>query len=446
VNQTTVTKLLAGFISLGLAVSPVVAQAQDAAQPANSLNLPENVTMLGKSDPNMRRATALVNGEVITGTDVEQRAALLVAASEGAIPEDAMQQVRQQTLRRLIDETLQIQEAKAQEIIISREEINRRYAEVASQSFGPDTGKMDTYLASIGSSANSLKRQIEGEYAWRRLQQRMIAPFINVSEQEARELVERLEQSRGTEEYNIWEIYLSATPATREAVQQNALRIVEQLKQGGSFEAYARQFSDASTAVLGGDLGYVRLETLPAEMQTVARSMQAGQLVGPFEIPGGFEIMYLREKRAILMANPRDAVLSLKQIGITFEPGVTEAAAMGRIDEFTRTVEAMRGCGDADALAAGIGAAVVANDMVTRQLPEQLQPALLELNIGEATPPFGSIEEGVRVLMLCGRDDPKSPSAPSLEEVVQQLENDRIGKRAQRYLRDLRNDAYIEYN
>jgi peptidyl-prolyl cis-trans isomerase SurA len=446
VNQTTMTKLLAGFISLGLAVSPVVAQAQDAAQPANSLNLPENVTMLGKSDPNMRRATALVNGEVITGTDVEQRAALLVAASEGAIPEDAMQQVRQQTLRRLIDETLQIQEAKAQEIIISREEINRRYAEVASQSFGPDTGKMDTYLASIGSSANSLKRQIEGEYAWRRLQQRMIAPFINVSEQEARELVERLEQSRGTEEYNIWEIYLSATPATREAVQQNALRIVEQLKQGGSFEAYARQFSDASTAVLGGDLGYVRLETLPAEMQTVARSMQAGQLVGPFEIPGGFEIMYLREKRAILMANPRDAVLSLKQIGITFEPGVTEAAAMGRIDEFTRTVEAMRGCGDADALAAGIGAAVVANDMVTRQLPEQLQPALLELNIGEATPPFGSIEEGVRVLMLCGRDDPKSPSAPSLEEVVQQLENDRIGKRAQRYLRDLRNDAYIEYN
>jgi peptidyl-prolyl cis-trans isomerase SurA len=446
VNQTTMTKLLAGFISLGLAVSPVVAQAQDAAQPANSLNLPENVTMLGKSDPNMRRATALVNGEVITGTDVEQRAALLVAASEGAIPEDAMQQVRQQTLRRLIDETLQIQEAKAQEIIISREEINRRYAEVASQSFGPDTGKMDTYLASIGSSANSLKRQIEGEYAWRRLQQRMIAPFINVSEQEARELVERLEQSRGTEEYNIWEIYLSATPATREAVQQNALRIVEQLKQGGSFEAYARQFSDASTAVLGGDLGYVRLETLPAEMQTVARSMQAGQLVGPFEIPGGFEIMYLREKRAILMANPRDAVLSLKQIGITFEPGVTEAAAMGRIDEFTRTVEAMRGCGDADSLAAGIGAAVVANDMVTRQLPEQLQPALLELNIGEATPPFGSIEEGVRVLMLCGRDDPKSPSAPSLEEVVQQLENDRIGKRAQRYLRDLRNDAYIEYN
>jgi len=446
VNQTTTTKLLAGFISLGLAVSPVVAQAQDAAQPANSLNLPENVTMLGKSDPNMRRATALVNGEVITGTDVEQRAALLVAASEGAIPEDAMQQVRQQTLRRLIDETLQIQEAKAQEIIISREEINRRYAEVASQSFGPDTGKMDTYLASIGSSANSLKRQIEGEYAWRRLQQRMIAPFINVSEQEARELVERLEQSRGTEEYNIWEIYLSATPATREAVQQNALRIVEQLKQGGSFEAYARQFSDASTAVLGGDLGYVRLETLPAEMQTVARSMQAGQLVGPFEIPGGFEIMYLREKRAILMANPRDAVLSLKQIGITFEPGVTEAAAMGRIDEFTRTVEAMRGCGDADALAAGIGAAVVANDMVTRQLPEQLQPALLELNIGEATPPFGSIEEGVRVLMLCGRDDPKNPSAPSLEEVVQQLENDRIDKRAQRYLRDLRNDAYIEYN
>ncbi len=449
------SKLLAGFATVGLAIGPIAVQAQDQAPaqsranaPAgNSLNIPANATLLGKSDPNMRRATALVNGAVITGTDVDQRTALLVAASEGEIPDEELQRVREQVLRNLIDETLKIQEAAAQEIVVDREEINRRYAQVAAQNFGSDTGKMDAYLASIGSSADSLKRQIEGEMAWERLQRREIAPFVNVSEEEVRELLARMEESRGTDEYRIGEIFLAATPATRTAVLENARRIVEQLQQGGSFVAYARQFSDASTAVVGGDLGFVRLETLPAEMQTVARGMNVGQLVGPFEIPGGFEIMYLIDKRQILMADPRDAVLSLKQIAVGFETGITEAAAAGLIDEFSQIVQSMRGCGDVDRVAATIGANVVTNDSVrVRDLPDQLQPALLQLQVGQTTPPFGSIEEGVSVLMLCGRDDPKSAGAPDFDQMMGQLESDRITKRAQRYLRDLRNDAFIEYN
>ena len=66
--------------------------------------------------------------------------------------------------------------------------------------------------------------------------------------------------------------------------------------------------------------------------------------------------------------------------------------------------------------------------------------------MGETTPPFGSIEDGVRVLMLCGRDDPKVESGPNFEQMQSQIEDDRVNKRAQTYLRDLRRDAVIEYN
>jgi peptidyl-prolyl cis-trans isomerase SurA len=48
--------------------------------------------------------------------------------------------------------------------------------------------------------------------------------------------------------------------------------------------------------------------------------------------------------------------------------------------------------------------------------------------------------------MLCGRDDPQIDNGPNFDQLMAQLEDDRINKRAQRYLRDLRNDAYIEYN
>jgi peptidyl-prolyl cis-trans isomerase SurA len=446
----TVSKLLSGLALAGLMTGPIALAAQEAEVAAaadNPLNLPENLQMFGENDPNIRKATAVVNGQVITGTDVDQRVALVVAASRSAIGAEEMQRLRMQVLRNLIDETLQIQAAKAEEIEVTRDEINETYAKVAAQNFGQDTKAMDAFLISVGSSPVSLKRQIEGELAWSRLLRRNIAPFVNVSEEEVNELLQRLEAARGTAEYRLGEIFLSATPETREAVQQNAARIIEQLRQGGSFVGYARQFSEASTAAVGGDLGFVRLETLPAELAVAAREMQPGQLVGPIENSGGYSILYLIDKRQVLMADPRDAVLSLKQISVSFPAGMTEAEATPILQKFAEGVETIRGCGDADAVAARIGADVVDNDQIqVRQLPEQLQSIMLGLQVGQATPPFGNVEDGVRILLLCGRDDPVAKGGPSFDELMAQLEDERINKRAQRYLRDLRNDAYIEYN
>jgi peptidyl-prolyl cis-trans isomerase SurA len=352
-----------------------------------------------------------------------------------------------QVLRNLIDETLQIQAARAEEIDIPRAEVDQTYARAAAQSFGQNPEAMDAYLISIGSSPASLKRQIEGELAWNRLLRRMIAPFVSVSEEEVNELLQRLEASRGTTEYRLGEIFLGANPENRDAVEQNARRIMDQLRQGGSFVAYARQFSEASTAAVGGDLGFVRLETLPAELATSVREIEPGQLVGPIPNSGGFSILYLIDKRQVLMADPRDAVLSLKQISISFPAGMTQEEATPMVQRFAEGVQAMRGCGDADAAAAALGAEVVTNAQIqVRQLPEQLQPIMLQMQLGETTPPFGSVEEGVRVLMLCGRDDPAASGGPTFEELMAQIEDERINKRAQRYLRDLRNDAYIEYN
>ena len=121
--------------------------------------------------------------------------------------------------------------------------------------------------------------------------------------------------------------------------------------------------------------------------------------------------------------------------------------AAQQVQAFSTGVQNMRGCGDADAVAGSLGASVVTNDQIrARSLPEQLQNIVLNLQVGQSTPPFGSIEEGVRVLMLCGRDDPEVVGGPSFDDMMNQLEDERVNKRAQRYLRDLRNDAYIDYN
>lgn len=61
------------------------------------------------------------------------------------------------------------------------------------------------------------------------------------------------------------------------------------------------------------------------------------------------------------------------------------------------------------------------------------------------TPPFGSRTDGVRVLALCGRDDPQTAEGPSPDAIENQLRDERVNRRAQIYLRDRRRDAVIDY-
>lgn len=432
--------LALGALSLGSA-----APAQDA-RAGGTLSLPENPQIFGKIDANHRSATVIINGEVITGTDVDQRVALVVAASGGKIAPEELERLRLQVLRNLMDETLQIQEAKAQDMVVDDSEVDSTYDRIARQNFGQDPKALDAYLIKIGSSGASLKRQIRGELSWQRLLRRNVTPFVNVSDDEVRETIKRQEEAKGTDEYRVGEIFLYANSENHDQVAQNALKIVEQIKAGGSFVAYARQYSEASTAPVGGDLGWVRLGMLPPEMQTQLAGLEAGQLVGPIEVRGGFSIVLLIDKRKVLTADPRDAVLSLKQIAISFPPGTSQVQATEKAKQFADAMKGAHGCAAVDPIAASLGAEVVINDQIkARELPAQLQSMVLTLSLGETTPPFGSITEGVRVLMLCGRDDPAAGGTPTFDQVENQILDERINKRSQTYLRDLRRDAVIDY-
>lgn len=441
---------LALAVTLGfMQAAPLVAQAVDdtgMSPPQSALELPTDVKFLAKSDPNVRKATAVINNWIITDTDVDQRLALIAAANGGEIPDGEREKLRLQVLRNLIDETLQIQEAAANDIVIDRGEIAQSYARVAAN-FKQSPDQFEKFLRSKGSSPASIQRQIEGELAWSRLLRRKIQPFVNVSEDEVKAVIDRMNAAKGTDEYRVGEIYLAATPENATQIEANARGILEQIKQGASFAAYARQYSEASTASVGGDLGWVRPVQLPEELAAAAAGMSIGQIGGPIHVAGGYSILYMMDKRKVLTADPRDAMLSLKQLSISFPPGMTQAQATPRVTAFANAVAKTQGCGAANETGKALGADVIDSDNVRiRDLPVPLQNMLLSLQIGQSTPPFGSVESGVRALILCGRDDAQQAAVPSFEQVMSQIEDDRVNKRARIYLRDLRRDAIIDYN
>lgn len=442
-RKSNVSKVLYLLIALLSVSTGSLAKAQTS---ADSLKLPDDVTIFEDRDPNVRKPTAVVNGQIITQTDVEQRLALIILANGGHVPDAELSRLRLQVLRNLIDETLQIQEAAANDIVVSKAEIAQSYGRVAAN-FRKTPEEFGKFLRTKGSSAASIQRQIQAEIAWNRLLRRKVQPFVNVSEEEVQSVIDRMNAFKGSEEYRVGEIYLSATPENSQQILANAHNIIEQIRQGGSFAAYARQFSEASTAAVGGDLGWVRAGQLPDALGQAVADIQVGQIAGPIQIPGGFSILYLMDKRKVLTADPRDAVLSLKQISIDFSKGIAPAKASAMAKQFGDQMKALHGCGSVNEIGAKLGAEVVDNDNVRiRDLPAPLQHLMLGLQVGQATPPFGSLDSGVRALVLCGRDDPQDAGTPSFDKIMSQIEDERVNKRARIYLRDLRRDAIIEYD
>lgn len=430
-----------------LATAAIAQTVEDSSVPDTGLNIPSNLQLFGKADPNVRKPTAIVNDTVITGTDVDQRLALLLAINADAKPTpEQVQQLRIRILGSLVDETLQLQEAKAHDIKVTPDQIEKGVERFASN-MRRTPAQLRSYLVSIGSSERSLRRQIEAELAWGSYLRRRIDPFINVGDDEVKAVIARLEAEKGSAEYHVKEIYLAATPDKAEQIYAETRTLIEQIQQGKSqFEEIALQRSDATTRSVAGDLGWVKSAQLPDSLAQAAASMQVNQIAGPIEVPGGFSILYLVDKRQVLTADPRDAVLSLRQISVPFAPGTSQADASAKVAEFSKALQTIRGCGDVEKVAKTINAEVVNGDQVkVRELPGPLQEMLINMQVGEATQPFGSPTEGVRSLVLCGRDEPVNGGMPGMEQIRSQMEQQAVNLRADHKLRDLRRDAIIEY-
>ena len=411
---------------------------------ASALRLPDQLQVFGTAMPSVVKATAIVNGDVITQTDIDQRLAWLSIANGQPIPADELERLREQVLRNLIDETLQIQAARAEEIKLTPADIDRAVKRVAGNA-KQTPEQLAQYLAANGSSIRTMRRQIEGEIAWQRLLQAKVESGVTVGDDEVNAVIEKMNSSKGTEEYRVGEIFLSANPANQAQIMENANQIIAQLQNGAPFASYARQFSEASTAAVGGDLGWVRPEQLPPILASVVSQMQTGTISNPIPIPGGVSIIALLDSRRILTTDPRDAVLSLKQISIRFPQGTTRQTAEPVVNRFAEASRSIGGCGGAERVAAEFGGEVVSNDAVKmRDLPPVLQQIMMPMTIGQATQPVGSIEDTVRVFVICGRDEANA-AQPNFEDIYTQLTEERVNVRARRYLRDLRRDAVIEF-
>lgn len=250
-----------------------------------------------KAQQDLFRPAAVVNDDIISVLDLAMRVQLAIIAAGVEDSQDIRKRLTPQVLESLIDERLQMQEARRLDISVTDVQVAGALEQIAQQN-NMTEGQFLTMLRNRGVIPTTLIDQIRAQIAWQTIVQKRVRPSVVIPPEEVEEVATRLAARRGSIERRVAEIFI---PVESNAKENEALadanRLLEELRRGANFAGLARQFSQSGTALLGGDLGWVRDGELDEALNTVLAQMGPGEVSRPVRTLSGFHILLLRDMR-----------------------------------------------------------------------------------------------------------------------------------------------------
>ena len=146
----------------------------------------------GGTAPDMRIA-AVVNDEVISVYDLVSRLRMTLLSSNMPDSPDARKKIEAQILRSLVDEKLQLQEAKKQNVVATDDEINNALAQIEKQN-NMQPGQLNQFLKARGIDRAALISQVTASVVWAKLVRRKAAETVEISDDEVDEAIKRLKE------------------------------------------------------------------------------------------------------------------------------------------------------------------------------------------------------------------------------------------------------------
>jgi peptidyl-prolyl cis-trans isomerase SurA len=377
---------------------------------------------------------AIVNDTIISTWDVRQRAAFLLLSAQIEPTPEGIGRMAPQALRSLIDETLQVQEAKERfKIEISDEEVNEQLAQIArSNNLSVDAYQRN--LAALGVNVSTLKRQLKAETTWRRLVGGFYGSRIRISQDQINDALAQIQTNAGQTQYLVSEVFLPAANAAEiPAVEAGALELLSQMQQGAPFYLVARQFSASPSAAQGGDLGWLPAAELRPELRAATEALQQGQVSMPIVTSAGVYIVALRGKRDGVAPTTRFTLKQVVASGADAEARLT--AARGTLSSCTGAETAAARISGADVIDLG--------EIDETDLSPDVRARLQGVQPGQSTPAFGT-DGGASLLLVCTRQTTtRGAQMPSRQDVEDELFQAQLGMLSQRYLNNLRREATI---
>jgi len=377
---------------------------------------------------------AVVNDDIITTYDLTQRVKYMIVTTGAERTEASVARIQRQALDNLINERLQVQELDKYESTVGDEEVNEGVARLFARN-QLDPNEMVQRLASIGVSIETVRDQVRSEIAWQRVINGVYGQRIRITDSQIEEMMDRMEASASKPQYRVSEIFIEATPEIngKQGALVGANAMIAQLKEGAPFQLLARQFSSAASAANGGNVGYVHEGELRPELDEVVRQMEPGGVSNPIEVPGGFYVIVLRDKKI----SESETLYNLRQV--TVESEDTEAAMvelkglgskLNSCDDVSEMIDTME-----DVSSSAMG------EVKESDLSPEIMEKLKDKDVGGLSDPFER-PDGATSIMICDKEVTGS-GVPTRQEIEDGLTDEQLAQASKRLLRDIRRKATL---
>ncbi len=389
------------------------------------------------------RIAAIVNDNVISVYDLDNRVRLIFADAGLDENPEAATQIRPGVLQNMIREQLQIEEAARLGITVTNQSIT---ATLASLAKGADMTleELDKLFQERNIDKQAPRRQIRARISWSGIVDEVLRERISIGEDDVDREIARLATLKGKARMRLSEIFLSVR-YTREAAQvrRSAERIFQQLGQGARFSSLAREFSQSASAALGGNIGYVAAGELSPGIEEVLDRLKPGHVSPPIRSLAGYHIYLLHSRRPGGTETPQDLTITYRQLfySLPFSAPKAEFEALRESIKETRTE--INRC--EDVVPVGRKSGGEGMEVLQEVMASQVAPTIWEILSGldphEPSKPV-RMENGFLLVTVCSRSDGVGGS--NRMAVTERLKRVALDALARRYMEDLRRQAFVD--
>lgn len=399
------------------------------------------------------RVAAVVNDGVVLSSQLEHETdeiAERLRQQKTELP--ARNVLRKQVLERLVVQEIQLQRADRVGIQISDEMLNGALNDVAQRN-GISFADLPQTLEQQGIDYRDYRDEIRRQLTLQLLRQRDVIARINVSPRELEQFMARQQNAPDlNSEYNLSHILISvpvaATPEQLAAREQRAKEVYEKAAGGENFAQLAITYSESSTNVEGGALGWRKGAQLPSIAGDQIAKMKAGEVTQPIRTPSGFHIFRLNEMRGAEQQAVQSQIHSRHILMRTneLEDDQTVAQKLSKIRDRVLT-----GGEDFGAIAAVTsqdpGSAANGGDLDWAgpgTFDQEFEKQLDALNEGEISQPFKT-QFGWHIVQLLGRRVHDISDDMRRNRAFAALREAKAEEETELWLRRLRDEAFVDY-
>jgi peptidyl-prolyl cis-trans isomerase C len=220
----------------------------------------------------------------------------------GVDPGSPEAELQKRAVDQIINTKLLYAEAEKAKTIPTDQEVDSALQQM-KQANGLDDSTFTSLLQQQHVTLDELKNNYRTDQAIRRFVKTEIQDTIKVSPEQARAYYEsHPEEFKHAEQVHARHILIrvdsTATPQEVESARSRIEAIAKDLKNGADFAREAQAKSeDTESGSRGGDLGFFGRGQMVAPFDSVAFSLEPGQVSEPVRTPFGFHIIKVEEKR-----------------------------------------------------------------------------------------------------------------------------------------------------